>query len=55
MQFVIFVLVVVLVIVLVSIKQINQYERGLLFSFGRFTKIMEPGWRLVLPVIQSFD
>ncbi|MDR1113625.1 MAG: slipin family protein [Candidatus Margulisbacteria bacterium] len=55
MQFLIFILIVVVAIVLISIKQINQYERGLLFSFGRFTKILEPGWRLVLPVIQSFD
>ncbi|MDR1452956.1 MAG: slipin family protein [Candidatus Margulisbacteria bacterium] len=55
MQFIIFGLFLIVALVLVSIKQINQYERGLLFSFGRFTKILEPGWRLVLPVIQSFE
>ena len=36
-------------IILISIKQINQYERGIKFSFGRFTKIMNPGWNLVIP------
>ena len=41
-------------ILLISIKQINQYERGIKFSFGRFTKIMNPGWRIVLPIFQSY-
>ncbi len=48
------VIIIVLVIILSSIRQINQYERGILFTFGKYTKILEPGWRLVLPVIQSF-
>ena len=42
------------VIVLVSIKQVEEYERGVLFSFGKFSKILNPGWNLVLPVIQSY-
>ena len=42
-----------LAIIIVSIRQINQYERGLRFTFGRFSDIMEPGWRLVFPIIQS--
>ena len=47
-------IVVVGIIILGSIKQINQYERGIKFSFGKFTRIMEPGWRLVLPIFQSY-
>lgn len=43
---------IVLALVLVSIRQINQYERGLRFTFGRYTGLMEPGWRLVWPIIQ---
>jgi regulator of protease activity HflC (stomatin/prohibitin superfamily) len=42
-------------IVLVSIRQINQYERGVKFTLGRYSKIMEPGWRLVFPIIQSYQ
>lgn len=41
-------------ILLSSIKQINEYERGIKFSFGKFTEIMQPGWRLVLPIFQSY-
>ena len=40
----------VLVLVL---RQINQYERGVMFTLGKFTGIKEPGWRLVIPIFQS--
>lgn len=43
------------VFVVGSIRQINQYERGVKFTFGRFTSIMEPGWRIVWPVIQTYQ
>ena len=50
-----FVLLIVLgVIILGSLKQINQYERGLKFTLGKFSKIMNPGWRIVLPIFQSY-
>jgi len=42
----------VLFIVLISIKQITQYERGLRFTFGKYSGLMNPGWRLVWPIIQ---
>lgn len=45
----------ILILVLSSIKQINQYERGIKFSFGKYSGMMEPGWRIVWPVIQSFQ
>lgn len=43
------------VIVLISIKQINQYQKGVKFTLGKFTSIIEPGWRLVFPIIQSYQ
>ncbi len=44
---------VIAAVLLVSIRQINQYERGVRFTFGKFSNIAQPGWRLVLPVVQS--
>ena len=44
-----------LLFLLASIKQINEYERGVLFSMGKYERIIEPGWRLVIPIIQSFQ
>uniref|UniRef100_A0A7C4R8A4 Slipin family protein n=1 Tax=candidate division CPR3 bacterium TaxID=2268181 RepID=A0A7C4R8A4_UNCC3 len=40
-------------VILISIRQINQYERGVKFTIGKFTGIKNPGWRLVIPVFQS--
>jgi len=51
----IFFIFVVAVVILVSIKQINQYERGVRFTLGKFTGVMNPGWRLVIPIFQSFQ
>ena len=48
------VLIVIAVIILLSIKQINEYERGIKFTLGKFSKIMNPGWRLVFPIFQSY-
>ncbi len=42
-------------ILLISIRQVNQYQRGVKFMFGKFIGIMEPGWRIVIPVIQSYQ
>ncbi|MFA5355156.1 MAG: slipin family protein [Candidatus Paceibacterota bacterium] len=44
----------VLFLIIISIKQINQYERGLRFVLGRYSGIMDPGWRLVWPIVQSY-
>ncbi len=46
-------LVVVGVILLISIRQVNEYQRGVKFQLGKFTKVVNPGWRIVLPIIQS--
>lgn len=42
-----------IVLVLFMLRQINQYERGVMFTLGRFTGIKKPGWRLVVPVFQN--
>lgn len=43
------------IVLLISIRQVNQYERGIKFMLGKFTKITEPGWRLVIPIFQSMQ
>ncbi|HBI25344.1 MAG: SPFH domain / Band 7 family protein [Candidatus Wolfebacteria bacterium GW2011_GWC2_39_22] len=50
-----FLAIVVILIIIGSIRQINQYEKGIKFTFGKFTSIMEPGWRIVLPIIQGYQ
>lgn len=43
----------VLLLVLSSIRQINEYERGVMFTRGKFSGIRNPGWTVVWPVFQS--
>ena len=54
MEFLVFLIVVLVIILFSSIKQVNEYERGVLFRFGKFAKILNPGWNIVLPIIESF-
>src|SRR3989338_3537171 len=43
-----------LVLVPLVLKQINEYERGVVYTMGRFTGIVGPGWRVIWPIFQSF-
>ena len=54
MELVIVLGVILLVIILKSVVQVNEYERGIKFTLGKFSKIMTPGWNLVLPIFQSY-
>lgn len=40
---------------LASIRQVNQYERGIKFTFGKFSGLMDPGWNIVWPILQSYQ
>ena len=54
MEFLFIILVFFILIILASLKQINEYERGVKFTAGKFTKILSPGWRLDFPIFQSY-
>jgi len=53
MPFAIIVVVFVLVLLFSCIKVLNEYERGVMLSLGRFTGIKGPGIIVVWPVIQQ--
>ena len=53
MAFLILILAIGLAVVL--IRQVNQYERGVMLTLGRFSGIKEPGWRIVIPVFQHME
>ena len=41
--------------VLAGLRIVNEYERGVKFFFGKYSGLMKPGLRLVLPVIMSWE
>ncbi len=53
MDTIIFFIGVAATLAIVLIRQVNQYERGVMFTIGKFSGIKEPGWRIVVPVFQS--
>lgn len=52
MEFGFILLIVVMVFVLSGIKVVNQYERGVVLTLGRFTGIRNPGLRVIVPIFQ---
>ena len=42
-----------IILLFVVIRQVNQYQRGVKFTMGRFTGMVEPGWRIIIPIFQS--
>lgn len=50
--FMVFLLILIGGVILSGIKIINQYERGVVLTLGRYTGIRQPGLRIVIPVFQ---
>lgn len=48
----IFLIIIVVILILSGIKIINQYERGVVLTLGRFTGMRDPGLRVVVPIFQ---
>ncbi|MBT3985617.1 slipin family protein [archaeon] len=43
------------VFLLMGLKVIKEYERGILFTFGKYTKLMTPGLKVIIPIVQTFQ
>ncbi len=50
-----YVLYVVVLLILSGLKIVKEYERGVKFTLGKFSGMMLPGLRVVVPVIQSWQ
>jgi len=45
----------VIVFLLSTLKVVYAYERGVLFTLGKYSRIMNPGLRFVIPVLQTWQ
>jgi regulator of protease activity HflC (stomatin/prohibitin superfamily) len=48
-----FIIIVVVLFVLSGLKVINQYQRGVVLTLGKFTSVRQPGLRIVIPIFQK--
>lgn len=53
MSFLVF-LAIIFLLIIISLKQINEYERGVVYTMGKYSGIIEPGWKIVIPIFQTF-
>ena len=45
----------VVLFVLSGMKVVKEYERGVKFTLGKYAGMMNPGLRIVVPIIQSWE
>ena len=53
MAFLVPILVLIGVILFASIKIIQEYERGVVYTLGKFTGVVAPGLRIIIPGLQQ--
>jgi regulator of protease activity HflC (stomatin/prohibitin superfamily) len=53
MSIYLWILVALFILFLCFLRQVNQYERGVMFTMGRYSGTKNPGWRLVIPIFQG--
>ncbi|MBU0577972.1 slipin family protein [Patescibacteria group bacterium] len=41
-----------IILIVILIKQVNEYQRGVMFTLGKYSGMKNPGWRIVIPVFQ---
>ena len=39
----------------IFLREVKQYERGVVLTMGRYTSLQEPGWRIIIPVFQKMQ
>lgn len=52
-EFIVTMFILIGIVLLISIRQIDQYERGVKFTMGRYVGMKDPGWRLIIPIFQK--
>lgn len=52
MEFVYFLVGVIFILVISGVRVINQYERGIVLTLGRYSYTLDPGLRVIVPIFQ---
>jgi len=52
MYLVIFLIVIAVIFILSGLKVVNQYERGVVLTLGKYTGLREPGLQIIVPIFQ---
>lgn len=44
-----------IIIAVVFLREVKQYERGVVLTMGRYTSLQNPGWRIIVPIFQKMQ
>lgn len=48
-------IVLLIVFLFLTVRQVRQYERKVLYTFGKYTRILTPWLTIIIPIIQTTD
>lgn len=46
---------ILLILLIFFLREVKQYERGVVLTMGKFTSLREPGWSIIVPVFQTMQ
>lgn len=52
MGFVFFLIIIVMFVLVTGVRIINQYEKGIILTLGKFTGVRTPGLNIIIPIVQ---
>ncbi len=44
-----------MVLAVILLREVKQYERGVVLTMGKFTSLRKPGWSIIIPIFQSME
>ncbi len=47
------ILIVVLVVAISFLREVKQYERGVVLTMGQYSSLRKPGWSIIVPIFQN--
>jgi len=50
-----FIPIVFIIIILTFLREVKQYEKGVVLTMGKFTGIRGPGWSILVPIFQKME
>lgn len=50
-----FPIIIIVILLLSFLREVKQYERGVVLTMGKYTGIRNPGWSIIVPVFQKMQ
>lgn len=46
---------IILILLISFLREVKQYERGVVLTMGKFSGIRNPGWSIIVPIFQNME